>query len=136
VVSRFTEIVIDCERPKPLAEFWCSVLGYRILEQEDLLVEIGPPEVSTDDDWAEWKARLRREATPPTIVFIVVPEGKATKNRLHIDVSPVGSSSADEVERLIGLGATRADIGQGDVPWTVMRDPEGNEFCVLRSLDA
>ena len=134
MVSRFSEIVIDCERPKALAEFWCSALGYRVLEERDDLVEIGPPEVSTDDDWAEWTARLRREAAPPTLVFVVVPEAKVTKNRLHIDLSPLDTSPADEVERLIGLGATKADIGQGDVPWTVMRDPEGNEFCVLRSL--
>ncbi len=138
MVSRFTEIVIDCERPKTLAEFWCSVLGYRILDEldeEDNLVEIGPPDVSTENDWAEWTARLRREPSPPTIVFIVVPEGKTTKNRLHIDVSPVDTSPAEEVERLIALGATKADIGQGDVHWTVMRDPEGNEFCVLRALE-
>jgi hypothetical protein len=136
VVSRFSEIVIDCERPKTLAEFWCAALGYRILDQQDDLIEIGPPEVSTDDDWAEWRARLQREATPPTIVFIVVPEAKATKNRLHIDLSPIDTSQREEVERLIGLGATEADIGQGDVPWTVMRDPGGNEFCVLRSVEA
>jgi hypothetical protein len=134
LVSRFTEIVVDCERPKVLAVFWCAALGYRVLEEQDELIEIGPPDVSTDDDWAEWKARLRRGAAPPTLIFIIVPEAKATKNRLHIDVSPVDTSHAEEVERLIGLGATHADIGQGDVPWTVMRDPEGNEFCVLRSL--
>jgi Glyoxalase-like domain len=134
--SRFSEIVVDCQRPGKLAEFWCSALGYRVLDEQDGLVEIGPPDVSTDDDWAEWRARLIREAAPPTIVFVVVPEAKTTKNRLHIDLSPIDISPAEEVERLIGLGATKADIGQGDVPWTVMRDPEGNEFCVLRSLQA
>jgi hypothetical protein len=72
--------------------------------------------------------------SPPTIVFIVVPEGKTVKNRLHIDVNPIDSTRPEEVERLLALGATRADIGQGDVPWTVLHDPEGNEFCVLRSL--
>jgi Glyoxalase-like domain len=135
LVSRFSEIVIDCQRPRTLAAFWCAALGYRVLDEQDDLVEIGPPDVSTDDDWAEWKTRLRRGAAPPTIVFIVVPEAKVTKNRVHIDLSPVDISPADEVERLIGLGATKADIGQGDVHWTVMRDPEGNEFCVLRSLE-
>jgi Glyoxalase-like domain len=134
LVSRFSEIVVDCERPKALAEFWCSALGYRVLDEQDGLVEIGPPEVSTEDDWAEWTARLRREPVPPTIIFIVVPEAKATKNRVHIDLNPVDTSPAEEVERLIALGATKADIGQGDVHWTVMRDPEDNEFCVLRSL--
>jgi hypothetical protein len=76
-----------------------------------------------------------REPTPPTIVFIVVPEGETGKNRMHIDVSPIDMSQPEEVERLIALGATKADIGQGDdVSWTVLRDPECNEFCVLRSL--
>ena len=134
MVSRFSEIVVDCEQPRRLAEFWCAVLGYRVLDEEEGAVEIGPPEVSTEDDWVEWQARLRREPSPPTIVFIVVPEGKTVKNRLHIDVSPIDTSQPEEVERLLALGATRADIGQGDVPWTVLRDPEGNEFCVLRSL--
>jgi catechol 2,3-dioxygenase-like lactoylglutathione lyase family enzyme len=134
MVSRFSEIVVDCEQPRRLAEFWCEVLGYRVLDEEEGAVEIGPPDVSTEDDWAEWRARLVREPSPPTIVFIVVPEGKTAKNRLHIDVSPLGTSQPEEVERLIALGATKADIGQGDVSWAVLRDPEGNEFCVLRSL--
>jgi len=134
MVSRFSEIVVACEQPRRLAEFWCAVLGYRVLDEEEGAIEIGPPDVSTEDDWAEWQARLRREPSPPTIFFIVVPEGKTVKNRLHIDVSPVETSQPEEVERLIALGATKADIGQGDVSWTVLRDPEGNEFCVLRSL--
>jgi hypothetical protein len=134
MVSRFSEIVVDCEQPRRLAEFWCAVLGYRVLDEEEGAIEIGPPDVSTEDDWAEWRARLAREPTPPTIVFIVVPEGKTVKNRLHIDVSPIDTSQPEEVERLLALGATKADIGQGDVSWTVLRDPEGNEFCVLRSL--
>ena len=134
MVSRFSEIVVDCEQPRRLAEFWCAVLGYRVLDEEEGATEIGPPDVSTEDDWAEWQARLLREPSPPTIVFIVVPEGKTVKNRLHIDVSPIDSTQPEEVERLLALGATKADIGQGDVHWTVLRDPEGNEFCVLRSL--
>jgi catechol 2,3-dioxygenase-like lactoylglutathione lyase family enzyme len=134
MVSRFSEVVVDCKDPRRLGEFWCAVLGYRVLDEEEGAVEIGPPDVSTEHDWAGWRARLRREPSPPTIVFIVVPEGKTVKNRLHIDVNPIDSSQPEEVERLRALGATRADIGQGDVPWTVLHDPEGNEFCVLRSL--
>ncbi|GAA3427728.1 hypothetical protein GCM10018953_49110 [Streptosporangium nondiastaticum] len=72
---------------------------------------------------------------PTTLVFVQVPEGKAVKNRLHLDVSPVDAGTEDEVTRLLGLGATRTDVGQGpDRSWVVMADPEGNEFCVLRSL--
>ena len=67
----------------------------------------------------------------PLIVFVPVPEGKSVKNRLHIDVSPTDGTRDQEVERLLAIGATRADIGQGDVDWVVLRDPEGNEFCVL-----
>ncbi|GAB2948251.1 hypothetical protein GCM10027280_41230 [Micromonospora polyrhachis] len=57
------------------------------------------------------------------------------KNRLHLDVSPIDGSTADEVTRLLALGASKADVGQGaDRNWVVMADPEGNEFCVLRTL--
>jgi hypothetical protein len=78
---------------------------------------------------------VRARQMPPTVVFVGVPEGKAVKNRLHLDVSPIDASTADEVTRLLGLGATTADVGQGpDRKWVVMADPEGNEFCVLRTL--
>jgi hypothetical protein len=57
---------------------------------------------------------------------------KLGKNRWHLDVAPVGGAEQQaEVERLVALGATRADIGQGDVDWVVMADPDGNELCVL-----
>ncbi|XEC27161.1 hypothetical protein JAO84_23055 [Streptomyces fradiae] len=73
---------------------------------------------------------------PPTVVFIRVPEGKAVpKNRLHMDVSPIDGSTEDEVARLLGLGAVTVDVGQGSGrSWVPMADPEGNEFCVLRTL--
>ncbi len=60
-------------------------------------------------------------------------EAKAGKNRLHLDFRPIGpdADQAAEVDRFLALGATRADVGQGDVPWVVLADPEGNEFCVL-----
>ena len=64
----------------------------------------------------------------PGLIFVPVPEGKTSKNRLHIDLNPENQEA--EVERLTGLGARRIDIGQGDVTWVVMADPEGNEFCV------
>ena len=79
----------------------------------------------------------RRSSSGPTsrsypgLCILRVPETKAIKNRLHIDLSPDDRDA--EVERLLGLGATRVDIGQGDdVSWVVLADPEGNEFCVLR----
>ena len=136
MTSRFSELVLDCHDPKLVAGFWCAVLGYKIIEESDEVVEIGPEDMR--DGWtpeliAKWKERMRGAPPAPTIVFAPVPESKTVKNRVHIDVSPLGSQE-EEVERLIQLGATRADVGQGDVRWVVMRDPEDNEFCVLRSL--
>jgi hypothetical protein len=65
------------------------------------------------------------------IVFVRVREAKQVKNRLHLDVSPVGCDRDEEVARLEALGATPVDIGQGEQGWVVLADPEGNEFCVL-----
>jgi hypothetical protein len=71
--------------------------------------------------------------TAPTIVFVQVPESKTIKNRLHIDVNPTDRDQDAELERLLGLGATPADVGQtGEENWHVLADPEGNEFCLLR----
>ena len=78
---------------------------------------------------------MRSGPVAPTIFLAQVPEDKVAKNRVHYDVSPVDRSQEEEVERILGLGATRADIGQtGEESWVVLADPEGNEFCVLRSL--
>lgn len=61
-----------------------------------------------------------------------VPEGKSIKNRLHLDLRADGSSTEDELQRLLDLGARRVDVGQGpEVSWVVLADPEGNEFCLL-----
>ncbi|MCA1834761.1 MAG: VOC family protein [Actinobacteria bacterium] len=138
MTSRFTEIVIDAHDVRKMAAFWTAVLDYKIIDEGDDLVEIAPwdyPDEWTEESTQDWKAKVRARPPAPTIVFGTVPEGKTVKNRLHIDVSPIASHE-DEVERLVKLGATRADIGQGDVHWEVMRDPEGNEFCVLRSVEA
>lgn len=78
-------------------------------------------------------AGSREEGVVPDLLFLRVPEDKASKNRLHLDLRP--RDQAAEVARLEQLGAVRADVGQGaDVSWVVMSDPEGNEFCVLRPL--
>lgn len=137
MASRFTEIVVDAHDPRRLAGFWCAVLEYKIIEASDSVVEIAPrdyPDAWDDTSIADWKVRVRAAPPPPTIVFCAVPEAKTVKDRIHIDVSPIGSQDA-EVERLLALGATRIDIGQGDVHWVVMSDPEGNEFCILRSIE-
>jgi len=124
--SRFTELIVDGHDLRRLADFWCEVLGYRILEEKDSWIEIGDHELMPEE--------ARAGPVTPTLVFVPVPETKSVKNRVHIDVSPIDRTQAEEVERLERLGAKRVDIGQGEQSWVVMADPEGNEFCVLRSL--
>jgi catechol 2,3-dioxygenase-like lactoylglutathione lyase family enzyme len=129
--SRLTEIVVDCHDPDAQAAFWAAALGYHVVRSEEGQVEIAPWQ-REPSGLAE---QVRQAPGVPTLVFVPVPEAKTVKNRLHLDLRPVGRPHAAEVERLIGLGARRADIGQGEVPWVVLVDPEGNEFCVLGPLD-
>lgn len=131
MTSRITELSIDCADPRRLADFWCAVLDYAVLDATDDLVEIGP-ESRSDADLLE---AVRRGPVPPTVFLARVPEAKTVKNRLHLDVSPIDRTQTEEVERLLALGATHVDVGQSASDgWVVMADPEGNEFCVLRSL--
>ena len=70
----------------------------------------------------------------PTLEFLAVPVPKAGKNRIDLDLASAGEDDHQRtVDRLLAAGATRVDIGQGDVPWAVLADPEGNELCVLPS---
>jgi Glyoxalase-like domain len=127
MTSRLLEVVVDCHDPKALAAFWCEVLGYHVMDEQEDLVEIAGPEPTVKE--------ARAAPIPPTILFARVPESKTVKNRLHLDVTPYDRTRQEEVERLLALGATHADVGQGpDVHWTVLADPEGNEFCVLRDV--
>jgi catechol-2,3-dioxygenase len=113
--SRIAAIALDAAQPRLVADFWCDVLGWRILEEEDGVISIGPP----DGSW-------------PTIDVVPVPEAKTVKNRLHLDLRADGVTTSDELERLLALGARPTDVGQGDdVTWVVLSDPEGNEFCLL-----
>jgi hypothetical protein len=127
VASRFTELIVDAADPERLAHFWMAVLDWQPTGRyqgppgSPVVVEIGDP------------AREPGMAGP-TITFVPVSDEKRGKNRLHIDVNPVGCDQDEEVVRLIGLGARRVDVGQGsDKTWVVLADPEGNEFCVLRA---
>ncbi|HLJ68504.1 MAG TPA: VOC family protein [Chloroflexota bacterium] len=126
MTSRFTELAIDSHQPRRLAEFWCAVLGYEVIDEDDDIIEIASRRPGP--------GAMRAGPVPPTLVFVTVPEGKTVKNRVHIDVNPIDCSQDQEVERILALGARRVDIGQGEQSWVVMADPEGNEFCVLRSL--
>jgi predicted enzyme related to lactoylglutathione lyase len=115
--SALIEIVVDCQDPKRVAEFWAEVLGWPLTEAER-----GFYWLSSTGDYTSPK---------PMLVFVPVDEQKAGKNRVHIDVCPSGCDQAEELERLLGLGARKVDVGQGDAPWVVLADPEGNEFCLL-----
>jgi catechol 2,3-dioxygenase-like lactoylglutathione lyase family enzyme len=120
MACRFSELVVDSRDPEALAAWWAEVLGYRVLDRdEDGAVEIGP------------EAGFGGPA--PTILFAPVAEPTPGKVRLHVDVSPTDRDQDAELERLLALGATRADVGQpGDASFHVLADPEGNEFCLLR----
>ena len=116
MAAKLQEIVVDCARPAELARFWSAVLGWQATE-------------TPNGFW--WLSSTGTYLSPPLLVLVPAPEPKTVKNRLHLDLCPSGVDQAEELERLLGLGATRVDIGQGDVPWIVLADPEGNEFCLL-----
>jgi predicted enzyme related to lactoylglutathione lyase len=111
--STFESLVVDAADPRALARFWSEVLAWPITAEDDEEVEVAPPD--------------GHAATP--LLFVLVPDDKGAKNRLHLDLRP--DDQAAEVERIVALGARRVDVGQGDVSWVVLADPEGNEFCVL-----
>lgn len=117
MTTRLDCVVIEAIDPVELAGFWSDVTGWPIAMDEPDEVAVEPPTSGTDGI---------------SLVFIQVTEPKVAKNRIHLDLR---SESEDEqsktVRRLRELGATPVDIGQGDVPWTVLADPEGNELCVL-----
>ena len=113
-------LCIDTADPAALATFWQSALGWRRTFVAEDQVVLEPPEGSKED------------GVVPDLLFLRVPEEKAGKNRLHLDLRP--EDQAAEVARLEGLGARRADVGQGpDVSWVVMADPEGqSSTCCSR----
>jgi predicted enzyme related to lactoylglutathione lyase len=114
-------LCIDARDPASVASFWEAALGWRRTHEEPDEVVLEPPAGSAED------------GVSPDLLFLKVPESKTLKNRLHIDLQPVDQQA--EVERLEALGASRVFVGQGDdVTWVVLADPEGNEFCVLKSL--
>lgn len=116
--SRIAGVALDAANPGLLAAFWCAVLDWEVVPE--------------DSDGDELVSIAARDRTGPSMDIIAVPESKAGKNRLHLDLRADGSATATELRRLLNLGATRADVGQGpDVSWVVLADPEGNEFCLL-----
>ncbi|MWA01971.1 VOC family protein [Actinomadura sp. LD22] len=121
MACRITELVIDCRDPETLAEFWCAVLGYTVLERDDIGdIEIGPGGTELGEDGL--RLVLSRSDDP-----------RHGKLPLHFDVNATDRDQDEELQRLLDLGARTADVGQtGEESWHVLADPEGNEFCLLR----
>ena len=122
MTARLRHVTVDCARWEPLVEFWSQALDF--VEDPDNPNNPGDPEgllISPRQDLG--------------LLFIPVPESKSVKNRLHLDVVPTGRTRDEEVDRLLGLGATQvADHREPDGGgWVVLADPGGNEFCVERS---
>jgi Glyoxalase-like domain len=124
MASILREFVIDCAHPAELARWWGQVLGWPVVDEER--------------GWSWLSSTGEPTAPAPILTFVPVPEPKTVKDRIHLDLNPSGCDQKAELERLLALGARKADIGQGDdVTWIVLADPEGNEFCLLkRRVDA
>jgi catechol 2,3-dioxygenase-like lactoylglutathione lyase family enzyme len=108
-------VTIDCADPRALADFWTKALGYEVRSDYEAYVQLAPP----------------AGAPGPRLGLQRVPEPKAGKNRVHLDMAAAHGDRQAEVDRLVGLGATVVD--QQSLPgfaWTVLEDPEGNVFCV------
>ncbi|WP_042370874.1 VOC family protein [Streptacidiphilus neutrinimicus] len=108
-------VVVDCADPRAMARFWDEAVDWTLHE--------------VDDDFAGLRSA---EGVGPYLEFIRTPDVKTAPDRVHIDLLPYpGDDKEAEVARLRALGAADLDLGQGDVPWTCLTDPEGHEFCVL-----
>ncbi|MBM9458291.1 VOC family protein [Nocardioides sp. zg-536] len=125
MTSYISHTTVDCANAYELSEWWKPVLGYTDLPDEPNLP--GHPECAIADP-----------ETGHEVLFLEVPDAKSVKNRLHFDLRPRQGSQQEELVRLLALGAQEvADhrgIGGPGTGWVVLADPEGNEFCILRSM--
>ena len=114
---RLHHIVIDAHDLPALAAFWAEALHWSVLSAREREVVVGP-------------------SVDAPVGLCLMPAGETTKtvkNRVHLDLTTSADDRDAEIERLLGLGARRVDIGQtGQESWDVLADPEGNEFCVVR----
>ncbi|MEU5217274.1 VOC family protein [Streptomyces sp. NPDC020807] len=120
MTTRLVQITMQAQDDAALGRFWAEALGWGVESEGPGITNLEPVGFDYPD--------------PAAVCLDIVarPEPKQVKNRVHVDLATTSTTHQTElVERLRGLGATLADVGQGDVPWTVMADPEGNEFCVL-----
>lgn len=113
--SRILAVAVDCHDAEALAAFWCEALGYRVTKRWRDAKEVEYVEIEGDG---------------PMVLFQPVDDEKVVKNRLHLDLTPTDGTQADEVARLVALGA-KVVSDEPEFPWVVLTDPEGNEFCVL-----
>ena len=119
MATRLYSVVIDCAQPAVLARWWSDAIGWPVTFEE-------PDEVVVEGD----------DDDVPALVFVPVADPKVGKNRVHLDLASDSiEHQAAIVARLVARGARPVDIGQGDVPWVVLADPEGNELCVLEPRD-
>lgn len=130
---RWYTVVVDSSDPQAQARWWAETLDW-------MLVWDTPEECVIIPKWAENKAIENLDEwlrAGQGMVFVPVPESKRVKNRLHVDLAPHTSQDRDaEIAALLQRGARLTNVGQGpDVTWTVLADPEGNEFCVLAARD-
>ncbi|GAA1237853.1 hypothetical protein GCM10009633_08600 [Janibacter melonis] len=127
-------LVVDATDIASLSRWWAQTLDWHVVyeDEHEVAISADPEEEECPvEDLDAWLAQR------PSLVFVPVPEAKTVKNRLHIDLAPHLSQDRDaEIAALVERGATQVDVGQtGDVTWTVLADPEGNEFCVLSRRD-
>ena len=124
MTSYISHTSIDCRNAYDLSEWWKQVLEY--VDKPD-----DPNESGHEECW------IQRPDGGHPLLFLEVPEEKATKNRIHFDMRPSAGTREEEVARLLARGATQvADLGEHNgLGWVVLADPEGNEFCILRSMD-
>ena len=129
-------IVFDCADAASLARFWAAALGWQVApDEEDELARLSAEGDDDPDDDPSVMVEPPEDSGLPVLFFTEVPEEKAVKNRLHLDVV-AESTIADEIDRLESLGASLRNWAEGDgTTWAVMLDPEGNEFCVMPAED-
>src|SRR3954467_14395925 len=120
MATRLVQINMKARDDSALGSFWAEALGWSVSSEGPGVTNLEP------------KGFVYPDPVAVCIDLVVSPEPKTVKNRVHVDLATTSAAhQAELVARLKDLGATPADVGQGDVPWTVMADPEGNEFCVL-----
>ena len=125
-MARIRDVVVDCRHPASLARFWAAVLdGHDVApyDEEELerLRGIGVHDPEDDPN-----VLVEKPGTYPRYFFVLVPEPKTVKNRVHLDLD--ADDPAAETARLVGLGATVVAVYDDN---TVLADPEGNEFCLM-----